>query len=181
MAKSKNRPSTEINASSMADIAFLLLIFFLVTTRMAVDKGISVVLPPWSDEPPPETELQDRNAFIVVVNSHDDLLVENEITDIKDLKNKAKRFINNKGEDPTLSDNPQIAVISFRGDRGTSYERYIGVYNELLAAYNELRDEYSNGTYGSIYNDLDSADRAVVKKMYPLRISEAEPLDYGEH
>jgi len=163
----------------MADIAFLLLIFFLVTTRMAVDKGISVVLPPWSDEPPPDIELQDRNAFIVLVNSKDQLLVENEITDIKELKKKAKRFINNYGADPTLSDSPQKAVISFRGDRGTSYERYLEVYNELRAAYNELRDEYSMKNYGKLFDDLDSARRATVKKIYPLRISEAEPVNLG--
>ena len=177
MAKGKNRPGVEINASSMADIAFLLLIFFLVTTKIDVDKGISVVLPPWSDLPPPDVDVQDRNAFVVLVNSKDQLLAEGEITDIKDLKNKAKEFIANPRRDPALADNPQVAVISFKGNRGTSYERYIEVYNELRAAYNELRDEYSRREYNKPLTELTDTTRIEqVKNIYPIRISEAEPI-----
>ena len=179
MAKGRNRPGSEINASSMADIAFLLLIFFLVTTKIDIDKGLNVVLPPWSDAPPPDVDVQDRNAFIVLVNSKDQLLVEGENTDIKQLKKKAKEFINNYGRDSRLSDNPQVAVISFKGNRGTSYERYIEVYNELRAAYNELRNEYSQREFRKPFNDLDSARAAkIMKEVYPIRISEAEPTNF---
>lgn len=180
MARGKNRPDAEVNASSMADIAFLLLVFFLVVTKIEVDQGINVVLPPWSDEPPDDVEVQDRNAFVVLVNSRDQLLVENRPTEIEDLKNRAKRFINNYGQDPTLSDSPQKAVISFKGNRGTSYERYIEVYNELRAAYNELRDDYSQQEFGKTMAEMDpetsdSTRVKIIKGEYPIRISEAEP------
>jgi biopolymer transport protein ExbD len=178
MAKGKKRTGVEINASSMADIAFLLLIFFLVTTKIETDQGISVVLPPWSEEPPDEVDVQDRNAFIVLVNSRDQLLVEGEITNIRDLKNKAKRFINNFGRDASMSDSPQAAVISFKGSRGTSYERYIEVYNELRAAYSELRNELSQREYGRPFTELtDSTIVNYVRSYYPIRISEAEPTN----
>lgn len=182
MAKGKTRPDNEINASSMADIAFLLLIFFLVVTKIETDKGISVVLPPWSEEEPEEVDVQDRNAFIVLVNSKDQLLVEGDPTNIQNLKKKAKDFINNFGKDPNQSDSPQAAVISFKGNRGTSYERYIEVYNELRAAYNELRNELAMREYGrniSEFSDADSLKMEYLKKVYPIRISEADPINLG--
>jgi biopolymer transport protein ExbD len=171
----------EINSSSMADIAFLLLIFFLVVTKIDTEKGIPVKLPPWSDIPPPDVEIGDRNAFVVLVNSRDELLVEKEPINIKQLKDKAKKFINNRGRDPELSDSPQKAVISFKGNRGTSYGMYLSVYNELRAAYNELRDEYAQKTYGKAiaeFSEADSTKWEDVKRQYPLRLSEAEPVSF---
>ncbi|GIV34688.1 MAG: biopolymer transporter ExbD [Chitinophagales bacterium] len=179
MAKSKNRMSNEINASSMADIAFLLLIFFLVTTTIDVDKGILNKLPPW-DVPPVEQEANRRNVLIVLINAQDKLLVNNELLQISELRKKAKEFIDNRGRKPNLSDSPQEAVISLQNDRGTSYDMYIQVQNELKAAYRELRDAYAMQRYGKLYKDLDKEAAKMVAKEYPLRLSEAEPKAIGE-
>ncbi len=181
MAKGKHRPDNEINAGSMADIAFLLLIFFLTVTKIDTEKGIKVKLPPWSEEEPPDVDVTDRNAFVVLVNSRDELLVEGERTDITQLKIKAKRFIANFGKDPNLSTSPQAAVISFKGNRGTSYDMYIQVYNELRAAYNELRNELAEEKFGkpvTEFTEADSLKFEYVKEFYPYRISEAEPTNF---
>ena len=181
MAKGKTRPDNEINAGSMADIAFLLLIFFLTVTKIDTEKGIAVKLPPWSDQKPPPAKVTDRNAFVVLVNSRDQLLVEGQKTSIKDLKQKAKKFINNFGKDPDLSESPQVAVISFKGNRGTSYDMYIQVYNELRAAYNELRNQLAIQKFGKPmdqFTDADSLKEKYIKKFYPYRISEAEPTNF---
>ncbi len=181
MAKGKNRPDVEINSGSMADIAFLLLIFFLVVTEIKTEKGIPVKLPPWSDEPPPDVEVNDRNAFVVLVNSRDELLVEGQPTTIKQLKRKAKEFIENPRRDPTLSSSPQQAVISFKGNRGTSYDMYLSVYNELRAAYNELRNELAMREFNkpiSEFTESDSLAMDYIKEQFPYRISEAEPVNF---
>ena len=179
MARS-NRRVGDINAGSMADIAFLLLIFFLVTTTMDVDTGISIKLPPIPppDQPPPP-EIHARNVFVVLVNARDQLLVEGEWTDIRQLKEKTKRFLTNNGADPNLSDNPDKAVVSLQNDRGTSYDMYIQVQNELKAAYNELRDQEAMRLYGRKYDELTSDQQDEVRALYPQKISEAEPKDVG--
>ena len=179
MAKGKTRPNSGINAGSMADIAFLLLIFFLMVTKLDQDKGISVILPEWTDIIE-EVELPPRNVFVVLVNSRDQLLVENELCPIEELRTRTIEFIDNNGRNPELSDSPQKAVVSFKADRGTSYERYIDVYNELKASYNTLRDAYSERTYGVAFAILsDTTERQDVKDTYPLRLSEAEPTAFG--
>lgn len=150
----KKRSTPEINAGSMADIAFLLLIFFLVTTTMDVDKGLMVKLAPWTDEPPPEdNKIKEKNIFVVLVNSNDQLLVEDDYLSIDQLRGSAKDFINNNGDgtcaecnglrSPVSSDNPQKAIISLQNDRGTSYQMFVKVRNEILGAYSELRNELS--------------------------------------
>ena len=186
------RSVPEINAGSMADIAFLLLIFFLVTTTMDVDKGINRKLPPY-DENPPEQDIiiKQKNLFTVLLNSNDQLLVEDEYMDISGLREEAKKFLNNNGDgscsycdggyrSPASSDNPDKAVISLQNDRGTSYVMYIKVQNELAAALNELRNELSNRMYGVDFATLIANKEATkvkeIKKMYPQKISEAEPL-----
>ena len=132
MARNK-RAIPEINAGSMADIAFLLLIFFLVTTTMDVDKGLMVKLAPWSEEPPPDNnEIREKNIFIVLVNSNNQLLVEEEYMELQDLRAAAKLFIDNNGDgscedcrgarDPKSSENPSKAIISLQNDRGTNYD-----------------------------------------------------------
>lgn len=187
MARNK-RGIPEINAGSMADIAFLLLIFFLVTTTMDVDSGISTKLPPWEPEqfedPPP---IKQKNLFTVLVNGNDQLLVEDEYADIKDLRSLAKKFLDNNGNgscdyckgsrDPQSSDSPQKAIISLQNDRRTSYKTYIAVQNELVAAYNELRNELAQRQYGKDFDQLGEEQAQQVQDAYPQKISEAEPLN----
>ena len=193
MARNK-RAIPEINAGSMADIAFLLLIFYLVTTTMDTDKGINRKLPPWDEElvedPPP---IKERNIFTVLVNSNDQLLVEDEYLEISQLREKAMEFVDNNGDGSctyckgykvsSSSDNPDKAVISLQNDRGTSYGMYVKVQNELVAAYEDLRDKYAEEEYGKSYRGMDAdEDKDVIKEIkgaYPQKISEAEPLNIG--
>lgn len=171
----------EINAGSMADIAFLLLIFFLVTTTIVEDKGITVKLPPWSEEEPDITQLKSRNVFSVLVNSQDQLLVRGEPVDIEQLREKAKIFIVNPYNDETMAERPTRAIISLKNDRGTSYGVYLRVYNELKAAYNELWDDLSRQRYGVPYSDnLPFAYKKAIRDDIPFVLSEAEPTAYGE-
>ena len=146
------RSVPEVNAGSMADIAFLLLIFFLVTTTIETDSGINRKLPP-IDEQEEDIVIKQKNIFTVVVNKYNQLLAEEDLTDISDLRSLAVEFLDNGGgegeeacdycqgaRDPKSSDNPDKAIISLKNDRETSYKVYIAVQNELVAAYNELRD-----------------------------------------
>ncbi len=176
----KKKKLPEINASSMADIAFLLLIFFLVTTTMDIDKGLLVLLPPYSEEPPPESDVNKRNVLEILVNSKNMLLVEGKPRLMSELRELTKKHVTNNGVDKTLSDSPDKAVVSLKNDRGTSYDTYITVQNELKAAYNELRNQAALDNYGRKFDDLSGEQSNVVKKMYPLRISEAEPEDFGK-
>jgi len=200
------RKSPEVNAGSMADIAFLLLIFFLVTTTIETDSGINRKLPPMEDQIDPPI-IRQKNIFTVVVNKNNQLLVEEELTEIKDLRNLAIDFLDNGGgsgeeacnycqgnRDPRSSDNPDKAIISLKNDRETEYKVYIAVQNELVAAYNDLRNRefsrlYPNETLTYVEADLrytdprTSADEKsslkekldVVKALYPQKLSEAEP------
>lgn len=179
MAK-KRREAPAINASSMADIAFLLLIFFLVTTTIDIDKGIRVKLPPWSDEKPDPLKLKTRNVFSVLVNADNDLLVRGEPMEKADLRMKAKEFIMNPQGRDDLSESPVNAIISLKNDRGTEYETYLTVYNELKAAYNEIWNEQAQLQYGKDYSDLDFGLQKSIRADVPLVISEAEPTDFGE-
>lgn len=174
------RAAPEINAGSMADIAFLLLIFFLVTTTMDVDKGIARKLPPIIDDPtikPPP--IKERNVFVVLLNSNDYLFVEKDYMDIKDLRGEAKKFISNFGRLENYSENPKKAIISLQNDRGTSYEMFIAVQNELTAAYNELREEEAQKRFGKPFDELTEDQAKEVRDFYPLNISEAEPVNLG--
>jgi biopolymer transport protein ExbD len=190
MAKGK-RALPEINAGSMADIAFLLLIFFLVTTTMDVDSGISAKLPPYEPEQPdnPPPPIKKKNIFTVLVNSNDRLLVEEDYMDISDLRAATVEFLDNNGDNscsfcegrrsPQSSDNPGKAIVSLQNDRGTSYKLYIAVRNELNAAYRELRDREANKKYGKDFGDLEGEEAKEVQGLFPLKISEAEPVNLG--
>jgi biopolymer transport protein ExbD len=188
MARNK-RAIPEINAGSMADIAFLLLIFFLVTTTMDVDRGIARKLPPLDEEntnPPP---IKKKNIFTVLVNSNNQLFVEEDYMDLSELREAAIEFLDNNGDgsckpckgsrDDSSSDNPDKAVISITTDRGTSYKTFIAVQNELTAAYNELRNRMARDLYGKKFDDLDDERKKIVQDTYPMKISEAEPLKIG--
>ncbi len=178
----KSRKTPEINAGSMADIAFLLLVFFLVTTTMDQQKGLRVQLPPYPDPtvPPPVVEQNDRNVLEVLVNSGDQLLVERKPLKIGDLTEITKKHIQNEGRLPNFADSSTAAIVSLKNDRGTSVQRYVQIYNELIRAYNEAREEYALKEYGRSYKDLpkDSDDAKAVRKKYPMQISEAEPVEY---
>lgn len=180
MAK-KKRPAAEINAGSMADIAFLLLIFFLVTTTIDTDKGIAIKLPPMPeiDQPQDEQKLKERNVLKILVNSNDQLLVDGEPLTIRELKRKTKEFIDNPSDDPTLAETPQKAVVSLKNDRGTSYNTYIQVHNELKAAYNELRNAMAQSKHGKPFDKLGKEDAEEIQNYYRQVISEAEPENVG--
>lgn len=186
------RKAPEINAGSMADIAFLLLIFFLVTTTMDVDTGITRRLPP-PVETPEDIKVIERNVMTVLVNSQDRLMVQGKPTDVSTLKDLAKDFMAihpDDGQYPetVLKHIDEInrdlmtskGIISLKNDRGTSYAMYISVQNELAAAFNEMKDELSVQLFGVKYTQLIDKDRIKgINKAVPVRISEAEPEDIG--
>jgi biopolymer transport protein ExbD len=177
----KGRGIPEINAGSMADIAFLLLVFFLVTTTMDIPTGLQVALPPITDEPPDDSKQKKRDVLEVLVNNADQLLVEGELLQLNRLKEKTKRHLTNEGRNPNLATTSTKAIVSLKNARGTSYETYVQVYNELTAAYNEVRDEYSMEKYGKPYGKLrKESQRKDVKTKYPKKLSEAEPVSIGE-
>ena len=177
---SRDRMKNEINAGSMADIAFLLLIFFLVTTTIAEDKGVLVKLPPWSNEPPENLKMNTRNVYSVLVNADNQLLVRGEPMKVDDLKDNTKLFISNPRNESDKAEDPKKAIISLKNDRGTKYRTFLTVYNELKAAYRELRDEESRRRYGKLYDRLNKTQRAAIRSEIPLVISEAEPTSFGE-
>ena len=180
----------EINASSMADIAFLLLIFFLVTTTMNVDTGLPRMLPPMPQDTKPEKteDVNERNVFLVRINQSDKLLVAGKPLDITQLREKAKEFIANPNDDPNLPEKSvkEIAgigtypvsegIISLQNSRQTTYKSYIAVQNELIAAYNELRDELAMQKFGKRMDRLSDGEQKAIQKAIPQRISEAEPV-----
>ena len=185
-----SRKVQEINAGSMADIAFLLLIFFLVATTMNVDSGIQRVLPPMPDETQPQQamDVKKRNILLVFVSKFDDIMVGGERMDITQLKDKVKEFVLNRADDPNLPEKEVTkidlignfpvskGVVSLQNDRGTSYNRYIMVQNELTRAFNEIRDMVAAQYFGGKkFLDLEEAQRTAVQKAVPLKISEAEP------
>ncbi len=180
---SRSRMTNEINAGSMADIAFLLLIFFLVATTIVEDKGITVKLPPWSDEEVDPTKLNTRNVFSVLVNAQNQMLVRGEPTPISIVRERAKEFIMNPQKRADLAERPTKAIISLKNDRGTNYKTYLEVYNELKAAYRELWDEEvqrSFPQYKAYSDDLPLQVRKAVKGKIPFVISEAEPTSFGD-
>ena len=195
----------EVNAGSMADIAFLLLIFFLVTTTIETDAGLDRKLPP-IDTPEQDVIIKQKNIFTVEVNKNNQLLVEEELMELKDLRAAAVKFLDNGGgegekgtrcdycqgdRDPSSSDHPNKAVISLKNDRQTKYSTYIAVQNELVAAYNELRNREATRLFGRSFTDMEgeyldpkTSDGVKdelkpkierIQEMYPQKLSEAEP------
>ncbi|HYG14365.1 MAG TPA: biopolymer transporter ExbD [Bacteroidia bacterium] len=175
----KKRSTPEINAGSMADIAFLLLIFFLVTTTMDTDTGLRANLPPMPLPDQPIPDIKKRNVLEIRVNSQNLMLVEGEIMDVAQLKDFTIRFITNYGKDLNLSENPEKAVVSLKNDRGTAYDTYVQIQDQLRQAYTEVRNSASQRQFGRDYNDLTDAQKKIISKDYPQRISEAEPEEVG--
>lgn len=182
------------NASSLADIAFMLLIFFLVTTTMDTDKGLRRQLP----QMPPEEQdtntppINERNVFVVLVDKNDRLLVEGELTRVEDLKEKTKEFLTNPYNSKDL---PEMsveeipyfgmvevaskAIISLRNDEGTTYGTYIAVQNALAAAINELREDAAQEKFNKSFVDCNKDQQKALKTLYKQKISEAEPKRTG--
>ncbi|SMO74507.1 Biopolymer transport protein ExbD/TolR [Saccharicrinis carchari] len=188
------RDVPEVNAGSMADIAFLLLIFFLVTTTMDTDSGLARLLPPpvpENQEPPPP--IKDRNVFTVLINSKNQLLVKGKPMKIGELKDAAKEFVLNPNRDEKLPEFKQEeieffglyevskGVISLQNDNGTQYAQYLMVQNELQRAYNELRNELARRKWDKDYEQLDDDQQKAIRKIYPQKISEAEPKNIGKN
>ena len=204
------RDIPEINAGSMADIAFLLLIFFLVATTMDVDTGITRLLPPMpeKDQQEEEVKVRERNVLVVLINKDDQLMVEGQVMDISRLRETTVEFFSNPNDDPNLPEKeletiefpPGLSsrfpdgqarilvskgVVSLQYDRSTTYGKYLQVQNELVAAVNELRNQFTIQNFGLRYDDLNplrSMDEAVisgVNKIYKMNISEAEPKNIG--
>jgi biopolymer transport protein ExbD len=204
------RAVPEINAGSMADIAFLLLIFFITATSMDRDSGITRLLPPIPEKDVEQLEIKvkERNVLVVLINRQDQLMVEGQIMDVGELKNKTVEFFSNPNDDPNLPEKEVITVdfpvgvssrfpngtgevmvskgvVSLQNDRSTTYGKYLAVQNELVAAVNELRNGFSVENFGRKYDDLDSKkaiDQAIIdgiNKVYKMNISEAEPKNIG--
>ena len=188
------KPAGEINAGSMADIAFLMLIFFLVTTTMDVDAGLQRRLPEMPDEEQQQeqAEINRRNILVVMINLNDRISTGGQPIDISQLKDKVKEFILNPTDNPSLPEREikeienfgpypvSRAVVSLQSDRGTSYNVYLRVQNELVKAFNEVRDDFSMQQYGKVYaNLMDEVKEKVVRECIPSYISEAEPKDIG--
>lgn len=177
MLKKKKREGAEINGSSMADIAFLLLIFFLVTTTINVDTGIGMVLPPPLDpeqEPPP---IRERNLMKILVNSQGLVLMDEEPVPITEVRDKLIEFISNPESNEELSISPDAAIVSLKTQRETPYSIYIDMLDEVMGAYKDLRDAASRSNYGVPYDALadDSPQQDQIRDMYPKKISIAEP------
>ena len=187
------RKVQEINAGSMADIAFLLLIFFLVATTMNVDTGIVRMLPPMPEENQIQEEIKvkERNLFLVFVSGSGNIMAGGEHLDVKGLKEKAKEFITNPYNDENLPEKSpkefdmpdgskwtyavSSGVISLQTTRETNYDTYIQVQNELTRAFNEVRNEVAMQKFGKPFEDLMGEQKDVITKAIPLKISEAEP------
>ena len=191
MAKKK---TPAINSSSTADIAFLLLCYFLMTTTMGSQTGLSRRLPPMpeKDQKVDDQKVNRRNIIIVKINSADRLLAGSEPIDVSQLKDKIREFLTNPTNDPNLPEKEEIdiegygkypvskGVISLQNDRGTSYHAYIAVQNELVKAINELRDEFAFKNYGKPFIQLTQEQQDIAKKAIPQNISEAEPKDVAK-
>jgi biopolymer transport protein ExbD len=178
LKKPKNR-DVEINSSSTADIAFLLLIFFLVTTTIDADKGVYMQLPPKLDENNPPPEINQRNLLNVLVAADGSVLLDGELTNIGQIRNVVKTHVTNNGREANYSVSPDKAVVSFKTERGLPYETYIEVLDELKSAYNEIRNDFSRQQFGVEYGvyrtRLGEDDPDVVSDTYPIKISLAEP------
>ena len=199
----------DLNASSQADIAFLLLIFFLVTTSMDVDQGLLRQLPPPSTDQPEAQQINERNIFIVLINKDNQLAIEGDYADFNELTDRTIKFLTNPTNADNLSEQVKASakydelagnpdkkseaeavkavldncgdvnitrgVVSLQNDRGTKYETYIQVQNSIVAAFNICRDNFAKEYFGKVYDEITPEEQKIVKTVFPLNISEAEP------
>jgi biopolymer transport protein ExbD len=195
MAKKKKRKVPQLNSTSSADIAFIMLLFFLLTSSMDTDRGLPRRLPPPvpKEQKNTDVDIKKRNLLVVLINSTNQVLCSNEYIPIDQLKGKVKEFVENANNNEHMPEKIEMDVpffgtvlvtknhvISLQNDRGTSYQAYIDVQNEIAAAYNELRDNISERQFGKKFMELEEEQQEAVQKIYPQRISEAEPKNYGK-
>ena len=185
------KKTPEINASSQADIAFLLLVFFQITTTMDVDKGLQRKLPPMPEEnqQQDEVKINRRNIVVVKINAQDRIMVGSKPTDVSEIKDQIVEFLTNPNDDPNKPEKEvkfikglgnyavSKGVVSLQNDKGTLYNTYIQVQNEIVRAINEIRDQFSTQHYGKKFAQLDEDHQKIVKEAVPQNISEAEPKD----
>ncbi|MFD1061846.1 ExbD/TolR family protein [Winogradskyella litorisediminis] len=182
--RDSRRQAPTVNAGSMADIAFLLLIFFLVTTTISADKGILRKLPAECLTPDCNIEVNDRNVLEIFINRNNELMVEGELIEVSDLKTLAIDFIDNDGANQcdycngkqleTSSDKPQDAIISLKHDSETSYGTFIDVQDEISKAYLKLRTAYAKSKFNKLPEGLTKDELIEVKKAYPFILSEVQ-------
>jgi biopolymer transport protein ExbD len=184
----KKRTFPEVPSASLADIAFLLIIFFIVSTTMDVDTGIYRLLPQWVDnvEAP---KINKRNTFVVLINKNNDLAINGSFAQVSEIKDRLKEFILNPRDDQNLSEKKEEVIegigpfmrsqgiVSLQNDRGTDYGAYMAVQNELVRGINELREDYAMQHFGMKMSKLTEAQQEAVKKAFPTAISEAEPQE----
>jgi biopolymer transport protein ExbD len=193
----KKRKVPGLNTTSTADISFMLLIFFLVTTSMDTDKGLARRLPPppQPNEENSQIDVKERDVMYVRMNANDQLFVSDGNGEgyigLPELKPRAIKFIKNESNAPDLPELHQVNikglgmcaitskhVISVQCDRGSSYNAYFQVQNELVAAYNEIRDELGKAKFGKVYKLCNDAQQEAIRTYYPQKISEAEPKNF---
>lgn len=184
----KKRTFPEVPSASLADIAFLLIIFFIVSTTMDVDTGIYRVLPQWVDDVE-APKINKRNTFVVLINKNNDLAINGEFAQVSEIKDKLKEFILNPQDNPGLSEKKEEmiegigpfmrsqGIVSLQNDRGTDYGAYMQVQNELVKGFNELRNDFAMQRFGMKLEKLSEEQQEAVKKAFPTAISEAEPQE----
>lgn len=190
----KKRKAPAVNATSSADIAFMLLLFFLLTSSMDTDRGLARRLPQPvpKDQKKEDVDIKKRNLMVVLINSSNQILANGQYVELKDLKGIVREFIENPYNDESKPEKIEVDVpyygtmmvtknhlISLQNDRGTEYQAYINVQNELAAVYNELRDEMAKKKFGKAFMDIDEEQQKAVQMIFPQKISEAEPKNYG--
>jgi len=183
-----------VNSTSTADIAFMILLFFLLTTSMATDAGLARRLPPPipKDQQGGDVDIKKRNLMVVLINTNNQILCNGQFVEVHELRERAKEFIQNPYNDEHKPEKIEVDVpffgkqmvtrnhiISLQNDRGTEYQAYINVQNELAAAYNELRNDLSKDKFGRLFEELNEDQQRAVQMIYPQKISEAEPKNYG--
>lgn len=193
-SKRKQKKMPALSTTSSADIAFMILLFFLLTTSMDTDMGLARRLPPPvpKDQKNTDIDIKKRNLMVVLINTNNQILCNGQFVEVNQLKELVKEFIANPFNDEHKPEKTEVDVpfygkmmvtknhiISLQNDRGTEYQAYINVQNELAAAYNELRNDVSKEKFGRIFDELDEEQQKAVQMIYPQKISEAEPKNYG--
>lgn len=173
--KKKRKAPPEISAGSMADIAFLLLIFFLVATQISQDKGIRVILPEYYDGP--AGKVIDRDVLNIKINKFDEVMVEGKPTTLPDLATLIPEFVLNPEKRSDYPTSPSKAIISLQNDVNTSYDAYVYAYSIIQSSYTNMRRELSKSKFGKDLTELTALQVGEIKKALPMKVSEADPFE----